>query len=98
MAAISGVCMGGGLELALGAHYRVAKADAQIALPEVKLGLLPGGGGVTRPVRMFGIVQALMGLLVQGQELRPDKALEMGRGVGRKADEEWSDTPGGMAS
>ena len=45
VAAIAGVCMGGGLELALGAHYRVAKADAQIALPEVKLGLLPGAGG-----------------------------------------------------
>ena len=45
IAAISGACMGGGLELALGCHYRIAKPDAQIALPEVKLGLLPGAGG-----------------------------------------------------
>ncbi|HVO06174.1 MAG TPA: enoyl-CoA hydratase/isomerase family protein, partial [Burkholderiaceae bacterium] len=45
IAAIAGVCMGGGLELALGAHFRVARSDAQIALPEVKLGLLPGAGG-----------------------------------------------------
>ena len=48
IAAISGVCMGGGLELALGAHYRVARSDARIALPEVKLGLMPGAGGTQR--------------------------------------------------
>jgi 3-hydroxyacyl-CoA dehydrogenase len=48
IAAIGGTCMGGGLELALGCHYRIVKPDAQIALPEVKLGLLPGGGGTQR--------------------------------------------------
>ncbi|MFN9738758.1 MAG: enoyl-CoA hydratase/isomerase family protein, partial [Pseudomonadota bacterium] len=48
VAAIHGACMGGGLELALGCHYRVAAPDAQIALPEVKLGLVPGAGGTQR--------------------------------------------------
>ncbi len=50
----------------------------KLGFPEVKLGLLPGAGGVVRTVRMFGIVDALMKLLMQGQELRPAKALEMG--------------------
>src|ERR1039457_3885970 len=48
IAAIGGVCMGGGLELALGCHFRVGVAGARIALPEVKLGLLPGAGGTQR--------------------------------------------------
>ena len=51
--------MGGGLELAMGAHYRVARADAQIALPEVKLGLLPGAGGTQRLPRAVGLETAL---------------------------------------
>jgi 3-hydroxyacyl-CoA dehydrogenase len=53
-AAVHGVAMGGGLELALGCHYRVALAGAQIALPEVKLGLLPGAGGTQRLPRLVG--------------------------------------------
>jgi 3-hydroxyacyl-CoA dehydrogenase len=65
VAAISGVCMGGGLELALGAHYRVARADAQIALPEVKLGLLPGAGGTQRLPRAIGL-EAALNLIVSG--------------------------------
>lgn len=59
VAAISGVCMGGGLELALGAHARVAQADAQIALPEVKLGLIPGAGGTQRLPRAVGKAKAM---------------------------------------
>ncbi|HEY6004215.1 MAG TPA: 3-hydroxyacyl-CoA dehydrogenase NAD-binding domain-containing protein [Anaeromyxobacter sp.] len=59
VAAIHGVAMGGGLELALGCHYRVASPGAQIAFPEVKLGLLPGAGGTQRFPRVVGIEAAL---------------------------------------
>lgn len=59
VAAISGVCMGGGLELAMGAHGRVAQAQTRIALPEVRLGLLPGGGGTQRLPRAVGLARAL---------------------------------------
>jgi 3-hydroxyacyl-CoA dehydrogenase len=59
VAAINGTCMGGGLEMALGCHYRVAKADAQLALPEVKLGLIPGAGGTQRLPRAIGVDAAL---------------------------------------
>ena len=65
VAAISGVCMGGGLELALGAHYRVARADAQLALPEVKLGLIPGAGGTQRLPRLLGL-EASINMIVSG--------------------------------
>jgi len=65
VAAISGACMGGGLELALGAHFRVATPDAQIALPEVKLGILPGGGGTQRLPRVVGAEIAL-NMIVSG--------------------------------
>ena len=72
IAAISGACMGGGLELALGCHYRVALADAQIALPEVKLGLLPGGGGTQRFPRVVGVETAL-NMIVSGTTVPADK-------------------------
>jgi 3-hydroxyacyl-CoA dehydrogenase/enoyl-CoA hydratase/3-hydroxybutyryl-CoA epimerase len=80
VAAINGAALGGGLEIALAAHYRIAVDDPSVVLgfPEVQLGLLPGGGGVTRSVRMFGIADALLQLLLQGQRHRPAKALEMG--------------------
>ena len=80
VAAINGAALGGGLEICLACHHRVALDDAKVQLgfPEVQLGLLPGAGGVTRTVRMFGIVNALMQLLLQGQRVRPAKALEMG--------------------
>jgi 3-hydroxyacyl-CoA dehydrogenase len=65
IAAIAGTCMGGGLELALGAHYRVARSDAQIALPEVKLGLLPGAGGTQRLPRAIGL-EAALNMIVSG--------------------------------
>ncbi|HET8734357.1 MAG TPA: 3-hydroxyacyl-CoA dehydrogenase NAD-binding domain-containing protein, partial [Anaeromyxobacteraceae bacterium] len=77
VAAIAGVCMGGGLELALGAHYRVAKADAQIALPEVKLGLLPGAGGTQRLPRLVGYGEAL-GIVLAGKSVKARKALKLG--------------------
>ncbi len=65
IAAISGACMGGGLELALGCHYRVAAAGAQIALPEVKLGILPGAGGTQRLPRLIG-PEAALNMIVSG--------------------------------
>ena len=72
VAAIGGVCMGGGLELALGCHYRVAKPDAQIALPEVKLGLLPGAGGTQRLPRAIGVERAL-DMIVSGSTIAAAK-------------------------
>lgn len=68
IAAISGVCMGGGLELALGCHYRVGHAEAKIALPEVKLGILPGAGGTQRLPRLIG-VEAALNMIVSGATL-----------------------------
>jgi 3-hydroxyacyl-CoA dehydrogenase len=59
VAAIAGTCLGGGLELALGCHYRVASAQAPVGLPESKLGLLPGAGGTQRLPRLVGIETAL---------------------------------------
>ncbi len=59
IAAISGICLGGGFEIALGCHYRVARADARVGLPEVKLGLLPGAGGTQRLPRLVGVAAAL---------------------------------------
>jgi 3-hydroxyacyl-CoA dehydrogenase/enoyl-CoA hydratase/3-hydroxybutyryl-CoA epimerase len=80
VAAINGAALGGGLEIALATHYRIAVDDpkVQLGFPEVQLGLLPGAGGVVRTVRMIGIVDALMQLLMQGQRLRPAKAKEVG--------------------
>lgn len=80
VAAINGAALGGGLEIALACHHRIA-ADVKgsvIGLPEVTLGLLPGGGGVTRTVRMLGIADAILKVLVQGQRHTPAAALEIG--------------------
>jgi 3-hydroxyacyl-CoA dehydrogenase/enoyl-CoA hydratase/3-hydroxybutyryl-CoA epimerase len=80
VAAVNGAALGGGLEICLSCHHRIVVDDAKIQLgfPEVQLGLLPGAGGVTRTVRMLGIVNALMQLLLQGQRVRPQKGLEIG--------------------
>jgi 3-hydroxyacyl-CoA dehydrogenase len=72
VAAIHSVCMGGGLELALGCHYRVALPGAQIALPEVKLGLLPGAGGTQRLPRVLGLETAL-NMIVSGTPVASEK-------------------------
>ena len=72
VAAIHTVCMGGGLELALGCSYRVARPGAQIALPEVKLGLLPGAGGTQRLPRVLGLEMAL-NMIVSGTPILSDK-------------------------
>jgi 3-hydroxyacyl-CoA dehydrogenase/enoyl-CoA hydratase/3-hydroxybutyryl-CoA epimerase len=80
VAAINGSALGGGLEICLACHHRVILDDpkVQLGFPEVQLGLLPGAGGVTRTVRMLGIANALMSLLMQGQRVRPQKAKEIG--------------------
>ena len=65
VAAIHTVCMGGGLELALGCHYRVASPGTQVALPEVKIGLIPGAGGTQRLPRVLGVENAL-NMIVSG--------------------------------
>lgn len=79
VAAINGAALGGGYELTLGCHRRIAaEGGYEIGLPEVTLGLLPGGGGVTRTVRMFGLQDALMNVLLQGQRMKPAVALASG--------------------
>ena len=79
VAAITGTALGGGLELALACHYRIAidSPKTKLGLPEVKLGLLPGGGGTQRLPRLIGIQKALE-LMTQGKELRPQQAVEIG--------------------
>jgi 3-hydroxyacyl-CoA dehydrogenase len=66
VAAIAGTCLGGGFELALAAHHRVAAADARLGLPEVKLGLLPGAGGTQRLPRLVGLDRAIE-MIVTGE-------------------------------
>ena len=81
VAAINGAALGGGYEIALATHHRIAaQGRYEIGLPEANLGLLPGGGGITRTVRMLGIQEALMGVLVKGPgpQYSPDKALGKG--------------------
>ncbi|EHR72530.1 3-hydroxyacyl-CoA dehydrogenase [Burkholderiales bacterium JOSHI_001] len=65
VAAVAGQCLGGGFELAMGCHFRVVQADAQLGLPEVKLGLLPGAGGTQRLPRLLGLERAL-NMIVSG--------------------------------
>ncbi|MER5476897.1 3-hydroxyacyl-CoA dehydrogenase NAD-binding domain-containing protein [Streptomyces sp. NPDC002734] len=79
-AAVNGTALGGGLEVALACHHRVALdvPDSRIGLPEVMLGLLPGCGGVSRTVRLLGVRTALTEVLLQGQRYRPAEALAKG--------------------
>ncbi|MFD9242194.1 3-hydroxyacyl-CoA dehydrogenase NAD-binding domain-containing protein [Streptomyces sp. NPDC059556] len=80
VAAINGAALGGGYEIALASHHRVAldAPGSKIGLPEVTLGLLPGGGGVTRTVRLMGITDALLKVLLQGTQYTPKRALDNG--------------------
>ena len=71
VAAIHSVCMGGGLELALGCHYRIAAPGCSVALPEVKLGLVPGAGGTQRLPRVLGVETAL-NMIVSGETVMSD--------------------------
>ncbi|MFF7187803.1 3-hydroxyacyl-CoA dehydrogenase NAD-binding domain-containing protein [Streptomyces sp. NPDC008222] len=80
VAAINGAALGGGYEIALASHHRIAldAPGSKIGLPEVTLGLLPAGGGVTRTVRLMGIADALLKVLLQGTQYAPRRALENG--------------------
>ncbi|MFD8644268.1 3-hydroxyacyl-CoA dehydrogenase NAD-binding domain-containing protein [Streptomyces zaomyceticus] len=80
VAALNGAALGGGYEIALASHHRVAldAPGSKIGLPEVTLGLLPGGGGVTRTVRLMGITDALLKVLLQGTQYTPRRALDNG--------------------
>jgi 3-hydroxyacyl-CoA dehydrogenase/enoyl-CoA hydratase/3-hydroxybutyryl-CoA epimerase len=79
VAAINGAALGGGLEIALACHHRIAaEGEYEIGQPEVSLGLLPGAGGVTRVTRMLGIQDALMNVLVQGRRMKPADAQSVG--------------------
>ena len=77
IAAISGLALGGGFELALGCHYRVAAPGSRVGLPEVKLGLLPGAGGTQRLPRLVG-AEAAAQIIVSGDPVPAAKALAMG--------------------
>lgn len=79
VAAINGAALGGGWEICLACHHRIAldESHVQLGLPEVTLGLLPGGGGVVRMVRLLGIEKALP-YLAEGKKVRPDQALKAG--------------------
>jgi len=75
--AIHGAAFGGGLELAMAGHYRVASSDAQVGQPEVKLGLLPGGGGTQRLPRLVGKGRALQ-LILSGEMISAQEAYRIG--------------------
>ena len=80
VAAINGTALGGGFEVALAAHRRIAldTRGSLLGLPEVTFGVLPGAGGVTRVVRMLGVVDAMLNVVGQGQRMKPRKALQVG--------------------
>lgn len=77
IASLHGTALGGGLEVALGCHYRVALAGTRVGLPEVKLGLLPGAGGTQRLPRLVGVENALE-IITSGRFVDADEALEIG--------------------
>ena len=77
VAAIHGTALGGGFEVALGCHYRVASVDARVGLPEVKLGLLPGAGGTQRLPRLIG-VQAALPIIMSGDPVAAENGEALG--------------------
>ncbi len=77
VAAIHGSALGGGLEMALACHYRIAQKGAQLGLPEVKRGLLPGGGGTQRLPRLVGVATATE-MIIEGLQINTARALEIG--------------------
>ncbi|KQR62503.1 3-hydroxyacyl-CoA dehydrogenase NAD-binding domain-containing protein [Acidovorax sp. Leaf160] len=93
VAAIHTVCMGGGLELALGCHYRIAAPGCNVALPEVKLGILPGAGGTQRLPRVVGVEPAL-NMIVSGE---PVKSELIGSMPGQKLFDKMAASPESLA-
>src|SRR3546814_15045827 len=89
IAAIHGACMGGGMELALACDLRIAAENARFALPETKLGLLPGGGGTQRLPRLIGLARALA-MLISGKTI--DAALAPERSEERRVGKEGVST------
>ncbi|MDT0264724.1 3-hydroxyacyl-CoA dehydrogenase NAD-binding domain-containing protein [Streptomyces sp. DSM 44915] len=89
VAALNGTALGGGLEIALACHHRIAldAPKARFGLPEVTLGLLPGGGGVVRAVRLLGVTDALVKVLLEGRRYRVRAAEELGLLDGVAADQ-----------
>jgi 3-hydroxyacyl-CoA dehydrogenase len=77
VAAINGLALGGGLELAMGAHYRLATLGSQVGQPEVKLGLIPGGGGTQRLPRLVGVQKAVQ-LCTEGNPIKVEEAIQLG--------------------
>ncbi|WP_258868997.1 enoyl-CoA hydratase-related protein [Alkalilimnicola ehrlichii] len=77
IAALEGVALGGGLELALACGYRIAEPSAKLGLPEIQLGLIPGGGGTQRLPRLIG-VDAALSMIISGQPLLAARARELG--------------------
>ncbi len=77
VAAVNGIAFGGGLELAMGCHYRIIAPGALVGQPEVKLGIIPGAGGTQRLPRLAGVETAL-DMIVGGDPVRAEKAVELG--------------------
>lgn len=77
VSALHGTVLGGGLELALGSHYRICTRGSTFGLPEVRLGLLPGGGGTQRLPRLVGAANALH-MMLQGDQVDSERAMRMG--------------------
>jgi 3-hydroxyacyl-CoA dehydrogenase len=77
VAAIQGACLGGGLEIALAAHVRLATGDARLGLPEVLVGLMPGAGGTQRGARLAGVA-AILDLALTGRHIQANEALALG--------------------
>ncbi|MEH2610605.1 enoyl-CoA hydratase/carnithine racemase [Bradyrhizobium sp. AZCC 1693] len=77
VAAIHGVAFGGGLEVGMGCHFRIAASDAKLGQPEVKLGLIPGGGGTQRLPRAIGPARAVQ-MIVTGDPIGAEEALQLG--------------------
>jgi len=89
VAALRGAALGGGLEIALAAHYRVALPDTKLGLPEVQLGLMPGAGGTVRAPRLAG-AQAALDLMLSGRHVKAKEALKLGL-VDRISSDEFSE-------